>query len=90
MEKILSLVRRCAEDYEMLAPGDRVAVGVSGGPRSCRAACKAPRRIFAHMEQGFFSFLISKMMWLISLFTRWKGTPVLYYNTVERVCQRLF
>ena len=30
MEKILSLVRRCAEDYEMLAPGDRVAVGVSG------------------------------------------------------------
>lgn len=34
MEKILSLVRRCAEDYEMLAPGDRVAVGVSGGKDS--------------------------------------------------------
>ena len=30
MNKILSLVRRCVEDYEMIAPGDRVAVGVSG------------------------------------------------------------
>jgi len=34
MEKILSLVRRCVEDYEMIAPGDRIAVGVSGGKDS--------------------------------------------------------
>ena len=34
MNKILSLVRRCVEDYEMIAPGDRVAVGVSGGKDS--------------------------------------------------------
>ena len=34
MNKILSLMRRCVEDYEMIQPGDRVAVGVSGGKDS--------------------------------------------------------
>ena len=34
MNRILSLVRRCVEDYEMIAPNDRVAVGVSGGKDS--------------------------------------------------------
>ena len=28
------LVRRCVEDYDMIAPGDTVAVGVSGGKDS--------------------------------------------------------
>ena len=31
MNKIVSLVRRCVADYDMIQPGDRVAVGVSGG-----------------------------------------------------------
>jgi len=34
MEKICSLVRRCVEDYDMIQPGDRLAVGVSGGKDS--------------------------------------------------------
>ena len=34
MQSILSHVRRCIEDYEMIAPGDRIAVGVSGGKDS--------------------------------------------------------
>ena len=34
MNKILSYVRRCVEDYDMIQPGDRVAVGVSGGKDS--------------------------------------------------------
>lgn len=34
MQKLLGMVRRCVEDYEMIAPGDRVAVGVSGGKDS--------------------------------------------------------
>lgn len=34
MKKILSLVRRCVEDYDMIAHGDRIAVGVSGGKDS--------------------------------------------------------
>ena len=29
MNKILSYVRRCVEDYDMIQAGDRVAVGVS-------------------------------------------------------------
>lgn len=32
--KLLSYVRRCVEDYDMIAPGDRIAVGVSGGKDS--------------------------------------------------------
>ena len=34
MNKILSLTRRCVEDYNMIRPGDRIAVGVSGGKDS--------------------------------------------------------
>ena len=34
MNKILSLTRRCVEDYDMIQPGVRIAVGVSGGKDS--------------------------------------------------------
>jgi len=34
---LLSVVRRCVEDYDMLRAGDRVAVGVSGGKDSLTA-----------------------------------------------------
>lgn len=34
MQKLIGLVRRCVEDYEMIQPGDRIAVGVSGGKDS--------------------------------------------------------
>ena len=34
MQKILSLLRQCVEDYHMIAPNDRIAVGVSGGKDS--------------------------------------------------------
>ena len=34
MQRILGLVRRCVEDYNMIAEGDRIAVGVSGGKDS--------------------------------------------------------
>ena len=34
MQHILGLVRRCVEDYRMIAPNDRLAVGVSGGKDS--------------------------------------------------------
>ncbi len=34
MQKLVGLVRRCVEDYDMIQPGDRVGVGVSGGKDS--------------------------------------------------------
>ena len=34
MQKLMGLVRRCVEDYRMIAPGDRIGVGVSGGKDS--------------------------------------------------------
>ncbi|MBQ3147583.1 MAG: adenine nucleotide alpha hydrolase family protein [Oscillospiraceae bacterium] len=34
MQKLMGLVRRCVEDYQMISPGERVAVGVSGGKDS--------------------------------------------------------
>ena len=34
MNKLIGLVRRCVEDYNMIAPGDRIGVGVSGGKDS--------------------------------------------------------
>ena len=34
MQKLIGLVRRCVEDYQMIEDGDRIGVGVSGGKDS--------------------------------------------------------
>ena len=34
MQRMMGLVRRCAADYRMIEPNDRIAVGVSGGKDS--------------------------------------------------------
>ena len=34
MQKLMGLVRRCVDDYDMIRPGDKIAVGVSGGKDS--------------------------------------------------------
>ena len=34
MQKLIGLVRRCVEDYQMIEAGDRIGVGVSGGKDS--------------------------------------------------------
>ena len=34
MQKLMGLVRRCVDDYDMIKSGDRIAVGVSGGKDS--------------------------------------------------------
>ena len=34
MQKLMGLVRRCVEDYEMIEDGDKIAIGISGGKDS--------------------------------------------------------
>ena len=34
MQKLMGLLRRCVDDYDMIQTGDRIAVGVSGGKDS--------------------------------------------------------
>ena len=34
MQRLIGLVRRCTQDYNMINPGDRIGVGVSGGKDS--------------------------------------------------------
>lgn len=34
MQRLIGLVRRCAQDYHMIKPGDKIGVGVSGGKDS--------------------------------------------------------
>ena len=34
MQKMMGLVRRCVEDYNMINPGEKIAVGISGGKDS--------------------------------------------------------
>lgn len=43
MRRILSQVRRCVEDYQMLSAGDKVCVGVSGGKDSLTLLCTLAR-----------------------------------------------
>ena len=53
MQHILSLARRCVEDYNMIEAGDRIAVGVSGGKDSmvALAALAQLRRFYPkHFE----------------------------------------
>jgi tRNA(Ile)-lysidine synthase TilS/MesJ len=48
LQKVLSQMRRCCEDYDMIRPGDRIAVGVSGGKDSLvtLTALAAMRRFY--------------------------------------------
>ena len=34
MQRLMGLVRRCVDDYDMISAGDKIAVGVSGGKDS--------------------------------------------------------
>ena len=48
MQKLMGLMRRCIDDYDMIQAGDRVAVGVSGGKDSL-----VPLRLLAGLREYF-------------------------------------
>ncbi|WP_242965159.1 tRNA 2-thiocytidine biosynthesis TtcA family protein [Petroclostridium xylanilyticum] len=69
MKRILSLVRKAVEDYDMIEDGDRIAVGVSGGKDSLTLlrALKALQRFYPKkfeleaitLSMGFDNFDLS-------------------------------
>ena len=76
MQKILSLLRRCVADYQMIAPGERVAVGVSGGKDSLLLLAGLAR--LARFYPGGFS---------VEAFTVDMGTPGLDLSPVADWCR---
>lgn len=78
MQQILSLLRRCVEDYDMISPGDRVAVGVSGGKDSLTllAALTALSKFYPKP-------------FTVEAFTVDMGTPGMDFGPVDEWCRRL-
>ena len=59
---LLAKMRRASREYGLIQPYDKIAVGLSGGPRATllqpnflAMLLMAPRRILAHREQGLLS-----------------------------------
>ena len=78
MQKILSLLRRCVADYDMIAPGQRIAVGVSGGKDSLVLLAALAR--FARFFPGGFS---------VEAFTVDMGTPRMDLSPLDDYCRDL-
>ena len=78
MRHILSLVRRCVDDYDMIQAGDTVAVGVSGGKDSLLtlAALAQLRRFYPRPFQ-------------VEAITLDSGTPGLDLSPLEGYCWEL-
>ena len=56
MRQLQSLMRRAIADYEMIAPGDRIAVGLSGGKDSLALANYLCDKDRAHLRKLWFYF----------------------------------
>ena len=72
------VVRRCVDDYEMIAPGDRIAVGISGGKDSLvlLAALAYLRRYYPAPFE-------------LEAFTVDAGFPDMSFAGVEALCREL-
>lgn len=78
MQKLVGLMRRCADDYGMLHPGDRVTVGVSGGKDSL-ALLVLMAELRKYHPSGFSLCAITVDM----------GLGNMDYAPVEALCRRL-
>ena len=71
LQKLLSYTRRAVDDYHMIAPGDRIAVGISGGKDSLTLlyALHGLKRFYPHpfqlqaitVDLGFPGFDLSRI-----------------------------
>ena len=78
MQHILSLVRRCVDDYGMITDGETVAVGVSGGKDSVLTlAALAKLRDFHPAKFQVTAITIDS------------GTPGMDFTQIARLCQEL-
>lgn len=78
MQHILSLVRRCVEDYDMIEAGETVAVGVSGGKDSVLtlAALAKLREFYPKPFQ-------------VAAVTIDSGAPGMDFSPIARLCEEL-
>lgn len=78
MRKILSHMRRAVDDYKMILPGDRIAVGVSGGKDSLVALC-ALKALQKFYPNEFYMEALTLDM----------GAPGMVFSGVEKLCKDL-
>ena len=78
MQRILGLVRRCVEDYHMIEPGDRVAVGVSGGKDSLLTLAALARL------REFYP-----VSFTVEAITLEMGMPGMDFSPVAALCEKL-
>ena len=78
MQHILGLVRRCVEDYHMIEPGDRIAVGVSGGKDSLLTLVSLARL------QKFYPIPFT-----VEAITLEMGMPGMDFSGVAALCEKL-
>jgi len=78
MQKLLSLMRSCVDDYKMISPGEKIAVGVSGGKDSLTLL-----RLMAELK-NFYPGSFELIAITLDL-----GFPGMDFSPVAELCREL-